>query len=391
MEIGEMSKKTKKKSAKPTPEQIEKAKQEAAKKLAEQQQWLDAQTKDMTDIQRDEIFRHVSRSCKGTVLKDGKIVLVCPIPAKLVYCVSADSFKCANGTAASAKGCKLDPQAASAMNQDGTCIDGAFITEAEGGSYLSPYVPWGPIQGDGKGNPKLTTGNGSGVTLGTGVDLGAVQSPDAYLKELEKQGVSQATRDTIKPFLGKKKEAACQALREAKSKGPLVLPQSDVALIDRHAMQSRVPQLTKQFDQAKDKRVAALQAELKKERAKKTPIPQRIAALERQAAGARDFSKLTCPQQTVLFSTYYHEGNIAAKRTKPLVDACIDGDEDAVKTALTNKSKNANPLIAGRGAREFGYMYPPPPSPPPPKPKPTPLIAPTPAPTPAPRPAPRSP
>ncbi|MGJ0428995.1 pesticin C-terminus-like muramidase [Methylobacter sp.] len=45
----------------------------------------------------------------------------------------------------------------------------------------------------------------SGVTIGTDVDLGAISDETKYLKRLEDAGVSQETRDRIKPFLGKKR------------------------------------------------------------------------------------------------------------------------------------------------------------------------------------------
>jgi Bacterial toxin homologue of phage lysozyme, C-term len=103
------------------------------------------------------------------------------------------------------KGCQLSKAASDSLREkDETCIDGGFVSKAEGGAYMSPYVPWGPISGASKeGTPVLTTRNISGVTIGTGVDLGAISDSDAYLKRLEKAGVSKETRDQLQPFLDK--------------------------------------------------------------------------------------------------------------------------------------------------------------------------------------------
>ena len=144
---------------------------------------------------------------KSTSVLPGSVGQTCPLPKKLQYCVDADPFTCPNGKAESAKGCKLSDDVSKSLKDETTCINGSFVSEAEGGSYMSPYVPWGPISGMNKkdGTPVLTAGNSSGVTIGTGVDLGAVKDSDAYLERLVKVGVSQETRDRLKPFLGKKK------------------------------------------------------------------------------------------------------------------------------------------------------------------------------------------
>ena len=54
--------------------------------------------------------------------------------------------------------------------------------------------------------PVLTTGNSSGVTIGTGVDLGAMKQAD--LDKLKKMGDLQETVDKLKPLIGKKREEA---------------------------------------------------------------------------------------------------------------------------------------------------------------------------------------
>lgn len=353
---------------KPSAEAIKKAKEAAVEKarLAREEQiqkdqaWLDDASIKMTEGERDELLRQASAKCKETAKDGDRIVVACPLPKKLQYCVDADPFTCPNGKAESAKGCKLSDDVSKSLKDETTCINGSFVSEAEGGSYMSPYVPWGPISGMNKkdGTPVLTAGNSSGVTIGTGVDLGAVKDSDAYLERLEKVGVSQETRDRLKPFLGKKKADACQALREAKKDGPLVLPSKDVELIDLDAMQSRVPQLKSQFKSAHDLRIKTLNKQIKAEKAKKAGSPDqgKIDEWQQQMDETNEFKDLTCAQQTVLFSTLYHQGGIGNSGIKPFVRAVLDSDDIAARAALVAKSKSADKLIASRGARELAFF-----------------------------------
>lgn len=354
------------KTKKPSAEQIKKAKEAAAEearlereeRIQKDQAWLDDASTTMTDGEKEELLRQASAQCKATSNVDGRIVVACPLPKKLQYCVDADPFTCPNGQVSSAKGCKLSDKVSKALKDETTCIDGSFVSEAEGGSYLSPYVPWGPISGANKkdGTPVLTTGNNSGVTIGTGVDLGAVKDGDAYLKRLERAGVSQETRDQLKPLLGKKKADACQALRDAKKGGPLVFPAKDVELIDLDAMQSRVPQLKAQFKSARDAHIKTLSKQIKVEKAKKLGDQSKIVAWQQQIDNTSEFHDITCSQQTVLFSTLYHQGGIGNSGIKPFVNAVFEGDDDVARTALVAKSKDANKLIAARGKRELTYF-----------------------------------
>ena len=70
-----------------------------------------------------------------------------------------------------------------------------FLDKEEGGQQLTPY------------RPKVA---GSGVTVGTGVDLGS-----RNLKDLIDLGVSEELRAKLMPFLGKKDEEAERALEES--------------------------------------------------------------------------------------------------------------------------------------------------------------------------------
>lgn len=349
----------KKKAPPPTSEEIEAAKKAAQQKLdkqiAEDQAVLDKQLEGKSDAYKDEVFRQISKNCSNSTMADGKITLGCPLPRKMQYCMPTDD----------ATKSELSNAASESLKDDETCVDGQFVSKAEGGSHRTPYVPWGPFASSkptaeqkkaGKTpDPKFTSGNSSGVTVGTGVDLGAITDKKAYLTRLEAAGVSKQTRDKLEPLLGKKREDACQALREATKDGPLVLPPEDVEKIDVDAMKTRVPSLKSQFKSAKKKRVAGLKAQIAKEKKKKKPDQQKIDALQSQADGTQDFGDLSCADQTVLFSTLYHEGSINKPHMKDYVNALIDGDADAADQALANKGSNGNPLLASRGKQERKY------------------------------------
>jgi len=368
-------KKKKKQTPKPTAEEIKKAQQAAAEKAAKKkkeleeqikkdQEWVDQATTGMTEDQKAELLHQLSEKCKDTKYTDGKITVACPVPRKLSYCVYADHFSCPNGN--EGKGCKLSPAVSKALKDDKTCIDAVFVSKEEGGSYRSPYVPWGPISGKDKhGNPVLTAGNSSGVTIGTGVDLGAVKEKD--LAKLKEMGVSQQTLDKLKPLIGKQREEACKALREAKKDGPMVLDANDVELIDQYAMKKRVPTLKKQFNDDAAAYVASFEAKIAKEKKKKKPDEQKIQEWQKKIDSSKEFDDLSCADQSVLFSTYYHEGSINKKHMRPYVNALIEGDDKAAQTAIETKTKNSNPLIAARGQEELQYLkdHPaPPPTPP---------------------------
>ncbi|MEP6503278.1 MAG: pesticin C-terminus-like muramidase [Betaproteobacteria bacterium] len=357
----------------PTPAAIEAARKKAeaaAKKAAAEaeqraadlkrdQAWVDEKTPAMTANEKDELFRQASANCAKTTEKDGKIVLACPLPHKMQNCVEADKFECPNGNVAGKTGCKLSSDASKALNDSTTCIDGAFVSAEEGGSYLSPYVPWGPLAHTAKNaGPQLTTHNQSGVTIGTGVDLGAVQDSDAYLAKLQAAGVSQDTRDKIKPLLGKKKADACEALQAAKADGPMVFPQADVQKIDELAMKDRVPALKSQFKSALNKRIAGLNKQIKAASGSKGQAPDaaKIADLKSQIDDSVPYEDLTCAQQSVMFSSLYHEGSITGATSRPFVNALLSGDDDAAQAALTAKSTSSNALLAARGKQELAFF-----------------------------------
>lgn len=75
-------------------------------------------------------------------------------------------------------------------------VDYGFIARMEGGSLTKGYVP----------APKTSN---SGVTVATGFDLGARSEPD-----LRRIAIPAPLIEQLRPYLGKKKQAAVTALQQ---------------------------------------------------------------------------------------------------------------------------------------------------------------------------------
>ena len=75
-------------------------------------------------------------------------------------------------------------------------VDYGFIARMEGGSLTKGYVP----------APKTSN---SGVTVATGFDLGARSEPDLRRIAIPAPLIAQ-----LRPYLGKKKQAAVTALQQ---------------------------------------------------------------------------------------------------------------------------------------------------------------------------------
>ncbi|WP_141617618.1 pesticin C-terminus-like muramidase [Myxococcus sp. AB036A] len=90
-------------------------------------------------------------------------------------------------------------------------VDWDFIAEQEGRAVQDGYVP-------------DATGSKSGVTVGTGVDLGARD-----MNDLDRLGLSDALKTKLEPYLGKKGQDAADFLEE----NPLNLTAEEVKELDR--------------------------------------------------------------------------------------------------------------------------------------------------------------
>lgn len=215
-----------------------------------------------------------------------------------------------------------DEMAQKINKKHGANINFEQIANYEGGQALRGYVPWWPIiksiskngaitvllnfhkNDDGslattKDGSKILDGSSqSGVTIGTGVDLGQ-QEPTAYKKRLKDFEVSQELIDKLEPYMHLKRAEAAEYLLAH----PLTVTKKEADLLD---------------------------AEMKDDHLKNT-----IAEYNGIVKGIkkhRAFKELSSAEQTILFSRHYQDDNI--KDVKPSVEIAKFLAQGLVKDAL---------------------------------------------------------
>jgi len=107
-------------------------------------------------------------------------------------------------------------------------IDFNFISEREGGRRTTGYVP----------NPE---GSRSGVTIGTGIDLGQMGESD-----LEQFDLPSDLKDKLRPYLGKVKFEAVDLLNSM----PLQVTDAEAELIDKQVKSRFLRDLERKFNSA---------------------------------------------------------------------------------------------------------------------------------------------
>jgi hypothetical protein len=112
-----------------------------------------------------------------------------------------------------------------------TDIDWSFISAREGGQVLTGYVP-------------DAAGSQSGVTIGTGVDLGQRGNSD-----IDALGISADLKTKLKPYTGKKTKDATDYLK----KNPLAITGDDATSLDKAIKQPLLDKLIAAYDAAVDK------------------------------------------------------------------------------------------------------------------------------------------
>lgn len=139
------------------------------------------------------------------------------------------------------------------------------VSQWEGGGYSCANVPWSPHH----------TGNHSGVTVASGLDLGCRNRQD-----LEKMGLPRELVDKLTPYLHHRQEAAVAFLRAH----PLVLTEAETDAIHQAVM----------YDMSK-KAIFQWNRLVQRHRNRYPDAPY--------------FHDLNSDQQTLLFSRFYHTGN----------------------------------------------------------------------------------
>jgi GH24 family phage-related lysozyme (muramidase) len=107
-------------------------------------------------------------------------------------------------------------------------IDYSFLSDLEGGSQTTGYVPAAGV-------------SKSGVTIATGFDLG--QRSESDLKAL---GIYSGLIEKLKPYLGAKSEEAKKLLQ----KTPLTISVSEAESIDKAVKASHIAKIKIKYDSA---------------------------------------------------------------------------------------------------------------------------------------------
>ena len=233
-----------------------------------------------------------------------------------------------------------DEMAQKINKKHGANINFEQISNYEGGQALRGYVPWWPtiqsISKDGaitvllnfhknddgslattKDGSKILDGSSqSGVTIGTGVDLGQ-QEPTAYKKRLKDFEVSQELIDKLEPYMHIKRAEAAEYLLAH----PLTVTKKEADLLD---------------------------AEMKDDHLKNT-----IAEYNNIVKGIkkhRTFKELSSAEQTILFSRHYQDGNIKKGASREIAEFLAQGlvqnalDKLNTKHYRDDSHKNRIPL-----------------------------------------------
>ncbi len=148
--------------------------------------------------------------------------------------------------------------------RQGPNIDWDFIAQQEGRAVQDGYVP----------NPE---GSQSGVTVATGVDLGARDMDD-----LNRLGLSDALKEKLEPYLGLRQQEAVDFLEE----NPLRLTAAEVQELDRAVKTQTLDQL-----------VSGYNAE----------VAERNAA---DGGNRQTFEELPQEMQTVIASVHFQYGSL---------------------------------------------------------------------------------
>ena len=190
----------------------------------------------------------------------------------------------------------VPPEMRPPENAPGNNIDFDFIADQEGRAINNGYVP---TRRDG------TVVGQSGVTVGTGVDLGSKN--DAYF-----DGLDESIKAKIRPHFGKKRTAAQTSLQNK----PLTLTDSEVATLDRFVKEKELDTLRDKWNEDSD----------------------------------TDFDDLPTNQATAVASTYYQYGQQMFDHN--YWDQTTSGDWEAARDNLRNYGDNYN----SRRNREATYL-----------------------------------
>lgn len=256
----------------------------------------------------DEIVKQIEQNCGPDAIKDG-VVKPCGRIRKR-NCAGPDPDK----------NVRMAPATQSAINTaQGSNIDFNALADWEGGQATEGYVPWFPDKIDVKdgaisvststagGKTTLVGNSKSGVTVGTGVDLGQ-QDATVYGKRLRAAGASEDLIKKLTPYMGLKRAEACRYLRAH----PLTITKDEAELIDKEMKSAHLSEAKTQYANA-----------------------------TKGIANAPKFGELSQAEQTVLMSRKYQDGNLTNASSKRLMTAMGNRNNTDSVNALSTQYYDA--------------------------------------------------
>ncbi len=198
-------------------------------------------------------------------------------------------------------------------------INNELLSQYEGGSHKKAYVPW---------SEKTAKGNSSGVTIGSGFDLGQRKRPD----ELRAMGLPESLVQKFAPYLGKKRSDAVKFLRNH----PLSLSEDETNTLNRCIL----------IDMGK-KAIRHWDTEVAKQRKTWPDAPY--------------FHEMNTDQQTIIFSRYYNEGQGWIKKHPDIHQSILRNDWDTAGEQWLNQIQryedSKQGWKAGRFRKEHEFLW----------------------------------
>lgn len=205
----------------------------------------------------------------------------------------------------------------------GVKIDWDHVAKEEGGHQVKGYIPWAPC----------LKGNNSGVTVGTGIDIGQVDKPGYKARinnyKSEDVGIEMSKKERedlykkLDPYIGKKQQDACDYLKEH----PLELTEKEVDFLTMEGKNYHLKNTLRQFEKVNEKNKKA-----------------------------RKFVDLSKEEQSTLFSLEFNRGNLIKP---PQVNVATNIGSSDHKGAIDAFNPKANVRLKNEQAY-LQASYPPP-------------------------------
>lgn len=201
----------------------------------------------------------------------------------------------------------------------GTKIDWEHVAKEEGGHQVKGYIPWA----------ECLKNNKSGVTVGTGVDIGQV-GKDEYKRRINKFDssktgleMSQKEKDDLykklDPYIGLKQKAACDYLKAH----PLELTEKEADFLTMEAKNHHINKTMNDY-----------------------------ASVNKKNDKAKTFENLSKEEQSTLLSLEYNRGNLIKPPQKDVAVNIGNGNRQGAIDAYgsnptDNRIKNEKAYLQG--------------------------------------------